>query len=389
MQTHRGQNVRIIHEERILEAIDQLRRRKARPDADRICNYMLRKFAVDARDTIADLHRLIEAEKVIQVDYKGNTSYRNAQKWTRLQLYKNRPEGFVKEKLNSAMVAGAVAELVVEEPDYLDQGVPSYRLIDQLLEGVSNPTSRRMAEEFLAKEVSNGNLTKLPNGNYSLVASLPAASMPALDAVEESQRTTSPPTSQPAQQTKQQEDKVPPKQPSPPSQALQQQPNNKPRSEGSDKQPSDVIEMQDFAQSQQKVGDLYEFYEEPVTAQVSEEDLSVPESCLENSNSQSPKTSPTSKDNNRGTAGGEAVNSKENDIAEEAADSVKDEESLGKNCDEQKLTGDDERGRKTPEIKEEFKDATLTSPPNLKKRKQRLLVRNDDSYDVQQFDDVR
>ncbi|XP_024936758.1 uncharacterized protein LOC107263589 isoform X2 [Cephus cinctus] len=160
----------ILHEEQILEAIDQLRRRKARPDADRICNYLLRKFSVDARDTIADLHRLIEAEKVIQVDYKGNTSYRNASKWSRLQLYKNRPEGFVKEKLNSAMVAGAVAELVVEEPDYLDQGVPGYRLVEQLLDGVSNPTSRRMVEDFLGKEVASGNITRLPNGNYSLVA---------------------------------------------------------------------------------------------------------------------------------------------------------------------------------------------------------------------------
>ncbi|XP_078051204.1 L(3)mbt interactor in ovarian somatic cells isoform X2 [Augochlora pura] len=168
MQQHRVE-AQILHEEQILEAIDQLRRRKARPDADRICNYLLRKFSVDARDTIADLHRLIEAEKVIQVDYKGNTSYRNASKWSRLQLYKNRPEGFVKEKLNSLMVAGAVAELVVEEPDYLDQGVPAYRLIEQLLDGVSNPTSRRMVEDFLGKEVASGNLTRLSNGNYSLV----------------------------------------------------------------------------------------------------------------------------------------------------------------------------------------------------------------------------
>ncbi|XP_043671400.1 uncharacterized protein LOC122630683 isoform X1 [Vespula pensylvanica] len=169
MQQHRVET-QIRHEEQILEAIDQLRRRKARPDADRICNYLLRKFSVDVRDTIADLHRLIEAEKVIQVDYKGNTSYRNASKWSRLQLYKNRPEGFVKEKLNSGMVAGAVAELVVEEPDYLDQGVPAYRLVEQLLDGVSNPTSRRMVEDFLGKEVASGNLTRLSNGNYSLVA---------------------------------------------------------------------------------------------------------------------------------------------------------------------------------------------------------------------------
>lgn len=126
-------SAKVAHEEQILEAIDQLRRRKARPDADRICNYLLRKFSVDARDTIADLHRLIESEKVIQVDYKGNTSYRNASKWTRLQLYKNRPEGFVKEKINSSLVASAVAELVIEEPDYLDQGVPAVRYVACIL----------------------------------------------------------------------------------------------------------------------------------------------------------------------------------------------------------------------------------------------------------------
>lgn len=160
----------ITHEEHILEAIDQLRRRKARPDADRICNYLLRNFSVDARDTIADLHQLIEVEKVIQVDYKGNTSYRNAKKWSRLQLFKNRPEGFLKEKLNSSLVSSAVSELVVEEPDYLDQGVPAGRLIEQLLNGVSSPTSRRVVEEFLGREVASGNLARLSNGNYSLVA---------------------------------------------------------------------------------------------------------------------------------------------------------------------------------------------------------------------------
>ena len=121
--------VKAEHEERILETIDLLRQRKARPDTDRICNHLLRKFEIDARDTIAALHKLIQSERVIQVDYKGNTSYRNALKWSRLQLYKNRPEGFCKEKINSSMVSSAVAELVIEEPDYLDSGVPASRWV--------------------------------------------------------------------------------------------------------------------------------------------------------------------------------------------------------------------------------------------------------------------
>lgn len=43
------------------------------------------------------------------------------------------------------------------------------RLVEQLLDGVSNPTSRRMVEDFLSKEVASGNLARLVNGNYSLV----------------------------------------------------------------------------------------------------------------------------------------------------------------------------------------------------------------------------
>lgn len=167
MQHHIPETL-VLHEEKILEAIDQLRRRKARPDADRICHYLLRKYEVDARDTIADLHRLIEAEKVIQVDYKGNTSYRNALKWPRLQLYKNRPDAFVREKLNSTLVSESFAELVVEEPDYLDQGVPSQRLFDQLINRLPSSMSRKTIEEFLKKEVANGNLAMLANGHYSL-----------------------------------------------------------------------------------------------------------------------------------------------------------------------------------------------------------------------------
>lgn len=109
------------------------------------------QYSVDARDTISDLHRLIETEKVIQVDYKGNVSYRNASKWSRLNTYKNKPEVFVRDRLNSCLVSGAVGELVIEEPDYLDQGVPPNRLTEQILEGLNNFTSRRVVEDFLAK----------------------------------------------------------------------------------------------------------------------------------------------------------------------------------------------------------------------------------------------
>lgn len=120
----------IVHEEHILEAIDQMRKRKARPDVDRIGNYMLRHYHVDAADTINDLARLILIEKVIEVDYKGNTSYRNASKWTKLQNYKQATsQGMVKEKINLDLVTSVITELLIDEPDYLDHGVPPGRFV--------------------------------------------------------------------------------------------------------------------------------------------------------------------------------------------------------------------------------------------------------------------
>lgn len=45
-----------------------------------------------------------------------------------------------------------------------------FRLIEHLLDGVMNPTSKRIVKEFLSKEVSNGNVIRLSNGNFSLTS---------------------------------------------------------------------------------------------------------------------------------------------------------------------------------------------------------------------------
>ena len=70
----------------ILETIDQLRKRKARPDLERICHMLERRHRVAASQTEACLEKLVDAEIVMKVDYKGNTSYRNSAKWRRSHL---------------------------------------------------------------------------------------------------------------------------------------------------------------------------------------------------------------------------------------------------------------------------------------------------------------
>lgn len=166
----------IKNRDRILEAIDQLRRRKARPDAERICNFVLRRFGVDGQDTIADLERLVEEDIVIKVEYKGNISYRNAAKWSRYAMYnKNKEEGFtgtIYGSLNSegtsSLLSSAVAELIIHEPDYLDFGVPGHELEKYMQEKDSVRFSKRCLEVILQRELNSGNIVKLENGNYSL-----------------------------------------------------------------------------------------------------------------------------------------------------------------------------------------------------------------------------
>lgn len=166
----------VKNRDRILEAIDQLRRRKARPDAERICNFLLRRFGVDSQDTIADLERLVEEDIVIKVEYKGNISYRNAAKWSRFAMYnKNKEEGFtgsIYGSLNSegtsSLLSSAVAELIIHEPDYLDFGVPGHELEKYMQEKDSVRFTKRYLDVILQRELNSGNIVKLENGNYSL-----------------------------------------------------------------------------------------------------------------------------------------------------------------------------------------------------------------------------
>ncbi|XP_062866846.1 sterile alpha motif domain-containing protein 1 [Trichomycterus rosablanca] len=62
----------------ILETIDSLRSRKARPDLERICRMVRRRHGSDPERTRAELEKLIQERTVLRVNYKGSVSYRNA-----------------------------------------------------------------------------------------------------------------------------------------------------------------------------------------------------------------------------------------------------------------------------------------------------------------------
>lgn len=64
----------------ILETIDSLRSRKARPDLERICRMVRRRHGSDPERTRSELEKLIQQQTVLKVSYKGSISYRNAAK---------------------------------------------------------------------------------------------------------------------------------------------------------------------------------------------------------------------------------------------------------------------------------------------------------------------
>lgn len=211
-------NTDIKNQHHILEAIDQLRRRKARPDIDRICNFVTKRFAVDSRDTKADLQRCVENSIVYKVEYKGSISYRNAAKKSYGQVKKepvlspiqtiiiapappppptatavaitgasttapapattsnilNSPPLMSLEnklemsKLFANIVTTVVADLYLEDSDYLEFGVPLNNLVKRILTKHPSKFSKKTIIDLLQQEVDNGGLIKMDTGNFSL-----------------------------------------------------------------------------------------------------------------------------------------------------------------------------------------------------------------------------
>ncbi|XP_022523768.2 sterile alpha motif domain containing 1a isoform X2 [Astyanax mexicanus] len=68
------------YREWILDTIDSLRSRKARPDLERICRMVRRRHGSEPDRTCVELEKLIQEHAVLKVNYKGSVSYRNAAK---------------------------------------------------------------------------------------------------------------------------------------------------------------------------------------------------------------------------------------------------------------------------------------------------------------------
>ncbi|GIY47658.1 zinc finger protein ubi-d4 [Caerostris extrusa] len=149
----------------ILDAIDQLRKRKARPDLDRICHMLERRHGLKVHAVNEELTRLVNEGTVVKVDYKGNTSYRNAAKWvkTKTQFYGS----FYNSNDISSVVLESVRALTKPGKD-LPVRSASIQDIEQYLLKRDSQSNLNLAtlRAVLEKEVDKHNLHQLPNGEF-------------------------------------------------------------------------------------------------------------------------------------------------------------------------------------------------------------------------------
>ncbi|KAG8180165.1 hypothetical protein JTE90_002291 [Oedothorax gibbosus] len=149
----------------ILDAIDQLRKRKARPDLERICHMLERRHGVKGSAVNEELSRLVSEGTVIKVDYKGNTSYRNAAKWikTKTQFYGS----FYNSSDISSVVVEAVRSLTAPTKEQTLRSA-SLQDIEQFLLKRDSQSNLNLAtlRVVLEKEVERHHLHQLPNGEF-------------------------------------------------------------------------------------------------------------------------------------------------------------------------------------------------------------------------------
>lgn len=153
----------------ILDAIDQLRKRKARPDLDRICHMLERRHGLKGTVVNEELAKLVSAGTVVKVDYKGNTSYRNAAKWVKTKTQFQ--GGFYNTCDVTAAVLDSVRALSIPTKDHPQLRSASLQEIEQCLHKRDVPFNLTVAtlRTVLDREVSKGNLHQLQNGEYMIV----------------------------------------------------------------------------------------------------------------------------------------------------------------------------------------------------------------------------
>lgn len=151
----------------VLETIDLLRQRKARPDFERISRMLERFHGLTLKETKDSLEALVSEEGVLKVHFKGNISYR------RLTPMDSNHSSLPYEQANhstSHRIITAIGTITKQTGD----GVTFAQLEQWLIS--KNPETRLVKLRLhtaLLKEIYGQTITKLSDNCYVLTESLP------------------------------------------------------------------------------------------------------------------------------------------------------------------------------------------------------------------------
>ena len=124
----------------ILNAIDKLRERKARPDVDRITALVHRQHKLQRAASAAILEKLVDQGVVVRVEYKGSVSYRNAAKWKRSSL----SGSVLNSSVTSRRLSDALRSLASDrEPEMLEIGFTFEEIEEVLVRQPAPPRAER------------------------------------------------------------------------------------------------------------------------------------------------------------------------------------------------------------------------------------------------------
>ncbi|CAG5897879.1 unnamed protein product [Menidia menidia] len=136
------------YREWILDTIDSLRSRKARPDLERICRMVRRRHGSEPDRTCAELEKLIQEQTVLKVNYKGSISYRNAAKVQRRS----------RKKDELSLATAAARRSAVEEASHSDlsNGDSAFGAVDQDDEDLETGSGGWTSHERYREEEEGG-----------------------------------------------------------------------------------------------------------------------------------------------------------------------------------------------------------------------------------------
>jgi len=173
--------------EYVLQAIEHLRHRKARPDLEGIKSYAFRRFGIDPVTCTSDVEELIQTEHIIRVEFKGRTSYRNAAKYFQQDaaiLPERSPATPTRDASpepapHTSAVSTAIGAILCDQPTPPSEtGAVSLRSITSYLQSRHHGRySRKYIDSVIEKEIAACNI--ISNGKDTFT--LPPAVLKQLD----------------------------------------------------------------------------------------------------------------------------------------------------------------------------------------------------------------